>query len=156
MKNNEKYIRLASLVSECNSIESELYNKRRLSEELRSELSKAGGKFGLEFTGHSFKQIAERLEELAKSNTIIYKDVYKGGSREESLLYPSNLKSFILTLLADANQKGNVREEKSKNTNEGIEHRYTVDIKKWSGDKPLKFVAIVEDTYIKTGYFNWS
>jgi len=112
------------------------------------------GGFGIEISAHAFRQISERLEALAFENVIIYNDVF-GGGVADNLLLPTKLKSFIITLIADARSKSNYTEEKSKNTMNGIEYRYTIEIKKWSDERSLQMVCIVENGNVKTGYFNW-
>jgi hypothetical protein len=151
----DKYLEFAELLSELNGTELKLRNMKRLIEELKSELSQDGnnGSYGIELSAHAFKQISERLEILALENVNIYKDVFK-ESRAECLLLPSNLKSFIITLLANAHKKKNYITDKSKNSN-GLEYRYTIDIKSWSNEKTLQLVCIVENNYIKTGFFNF-
>jgi hypothetical protein len=74
---------------------------------------------------------------------------------DNHLLLPSKLKSFIITLIADARSKGNFTEERSKNTNGGVEYRYVIEIKKWNDERSLQMVCIVENGNVKTGYFNW-
>jgi len=154
------YVEFAETLNELINLENKIYNKRRLVEELRKELIEKNnnGSFGIEFTGHAFKQISERLEEIAMENPVIYKDVFKNDSSSDSLLLPSNLKSFVITLLSDANKKGQFIQEESKsnrNTN-GVQYKYTINMKKWSNEKTLQFIVIVEDNYIKTGFFNWT
>ena len=159
MNPKDRYIEFAEAFSELVTLESRIHNKRRLVEDLKQELKSEDndGSYGLEFTGHAFKQISERLEEIAMESTIVYKDVFKSGSPSESLLIPSNLKSFIITLLSDANKKGQYKEEESKSNKspDGKEYRYTINMNKWNSDKSLQFIAIVEDNFIKTGFFNW-
>lgn len=156
----ERYIEYAEALSELTTLENRIHNKRRLVEDIRTELesNESDKSFGIEFSGHAFKQISERLGELAMENPIIYEDVFKDGSPSESLIFPPNLKSFIITMLSNANKKGQYRKEESrsnKNSN-GVEFRYTINMKKWSGEKKLlQFIAIVENNYIKTGFFNW-
>lgn len=157
---NDRYIEFARALNELTTLESRIHNKRRLVEEIKQELKTEvdGGGFGVEFTGHGFKQISERLEEISLESQVIYNDVFKNSSPSDSLLLPSNLKSFIITLLSDANKKGqfSVEESKSPKNPNGKEYRYTINMKKWSGEKLLQFIAIVEDNYIKTGFFNWT
>lgn len=150
----DDYIKYAESLSELTSMESGIHNKRRFVIDTRNKLISDDGdaSFGIEFTAHAFKQIAERLEELALSDGIIYSDVFKSDP-SESLMSPSNLKSFVITLLADARKKNNFKEDTSKSN--GIEYRYTINISKWSNEKTLQFIAIVENNNIKTGFFNW-
>jgi len=152
----EKYLEYAEMVSELSSAELKIHNMRRIVSELKSDLSgpESDGGFGIDISAHAFKQISERLETLALESVEIFNDVFKNGAAE-SLILPSNLKSFIITLLADARSKGNYTKENSKNTSGGTEFRYVIDIKKWSDDKILQMVCIVENRNIKTGYFNW-
>jgi len=93
---------------------------------------------------------------LALDNDIIYRDFVNLNEPTKSLSIPSNLKSFIFTLVASAKKKGSYSKENSKNTEDGFEFRYNIEIKKWSSTKStLQFVCIVENGNIKTGYFNW-
>ena len=155
----EAYVEFAEALSELTTLENRIHNKRRLVEELRQELrsEKCDGSFGVEFTGHAFKQISERLEEVAMESPKAYQDVFQDDSPQDSLFLPSNLKSFIITLLSSANKKGFFKKEDSKSSKgtEGVEYRYTININKWSDKKLLQFIAIVEDNYIKTGFFTW-
>jgi len=151
----EIYIRYAETLSGLGSLERELHNKIRLLEELKTELGSPDGDggYGVEVSAHAFKQISERFEKLALKNSVIYNDICKPESRYDSLLFSSNLKSFIITLLANARKKNEYKEEPAANG--GTEFRFTVDIKSWSGDKTLQFVGIVQNNVIKTGFFNW-
>jgi hypothetical protein len=122
---------------------------------MRDQLSSSecDGGFGLEVTAHAFKQISERLEALAMENLNIYNDVFNKDDPSKSLLAPSNLKSFIVSVIAQARNESNYSKEQSKS--KGVEFRYKVVISKWSSDKDLEFTAIVENNHIKTGFFNW-
>ncbi len=149
------YIEYAEALSGVSSLEKDLHNKKRMLEEIKKNLSApdCDGGFGTEVSAHAFRQIAERFEELALENAIIHTDVFKPDSPQESLLLASNLKSFIITLLASARIKGQFK--KGEAANGGKEFRFTVDINSWSGDKTLQFVGIVQNNVIKTGFFNW-
>lgn len=153
---NDRYLEFAELLSELSTLELKMHNMRRIIDEIRGELSgsESDGGYGTDLSAHAFKQISERLERLAFENIVIYNDVFK-AEKSETLLLPSNLKSFVITLIADARKKGNFSREKSKNTPDGTEFRYTIEIQKWSDDKTLQFVCIVENNNVKTGYFNW-
>lgn len=154
--NSERYLEYAEMISELAAVELRSQNIRRIIEELKLKISNSleGECCGLELSAHAFKQLSERLEKLTMENQIIYDDVFNKGSPSECLLLPSNLKSFIITLLADAHKKSNFKRELSKNS-DGYEYRYIVDIKKWSDEKVLQLICIVENNNIKTGYFNW-
>lgn len=69
------------------------------------------------------------------------------------LLSPSNMKAFVISMLATARKANDF--ERSKSKTGGVEFRYRVIIKKWSADKDLEFTGIVENNNIKTGFFNW-
>jgi len=148
---DERYIEYSEALSELVDVESTIHNKRRILIDLSEELSEGDGSYGIEFSAHAFQQISERLEKLASSYPVIHRDVYKEG---DCLLSPSNLKSFIITMLANAKKNGSFKEESSKSGN-GTEFRYTINMKKWSAAKSLKFVAVVENNNIKSGWFNW-
>lgn len=154
--NEDKYLDYAKLLDSLNSLERDLFNKKRALQAIKDELQSDGndGSCGLDVSDHAFKQIAERLEALALEHSFIYRDVIKPDSHQESLLLASNMKSFIITLIADAKLKGNVTEDNSKSG--GVEYRYIIEMKRWSRDKSLQFVAIVENNNIKTGFFNWT
>lgn len=153
--NEDKYLDYAKALDSLNSSERELYNKKRTLQTLKDELGAEGndGSCGVDITDHAFKQIAERLEALAMEHSYVYRDVVKPDNHHESLLLASNMKSFVITMLANAKSKGEEIESGSKSG--GKEYRFTIDIKKWSHDKTLQFVAIVENNKIKTGFFNW-
>jgi len=152
---NSIYITYAETFGSIGSSEKDLYNKYKLLQELKEELSAqdSDGGYGTDMSAHAFKQIAERFEELALQNQCIFEDVFKPDSPQDSLLLSSNLKSFIITLLSNARKKGEYKEETAQNG--GFEFRFTVNIKKWSKEKTLQFVGIVQNNVIKTGFFNW-
>jgi len=150
----KKYTDFSVTLSDLVDTESEIHNKRRLLISLADDLNdkdKSDGSYGIEFTDHAFRQLSERLEEIAEEDPVIYSDVYKDG---RYLISPSNMKSFIITALANARENGHYSEEDSRNSN-GKEFRYTIDMKKWSNIKSLKLVIIVENNKIKSGWFNW-
>lgn len=152
---NEKYLEYAEMLSSITNLDRELYNKKKLLNDIKKELHgpEGDGGLGVEMSAHAFKQIAERLEILAMENPTIYQDVFKPDNPQDSLLLASNMKSFIITSIANARSKNLYKKENSKNS--GFEFRYTIEIKRWSNEKALEFVAIVENNNIKTGYFNW-
>lgn len=156
-KLDDVYLQYAETVNALNELEAKVYNHRRLLAEQKAALTspESDGSFGVEVTAHAFKQIAERLEEIAMESDVIWNDACKGPSLADTLLLPSNLKSFIITTLANAHKKGWYKAEKSRSGSGGTEFRYTIDIKKWSSEKLLQLVMIVENNHIKTGFFNW-
>jgi len=131
--------------------------ERSIEDKVKSLTSSEGdGSHAVEISAHAFKQISKRLEILAVENDVIYRDYIDSASPGGSLAIPSNLECFIFTLIANAKKKGSFSKEKSKNTTNGFEFRYTMEIKKWSEDKrTLQFTCIVENCNIKTGYFTW-
>jgi len=153
---SNKYIEYAEMLNDLTSAEMKLQNIRRVIDDIRTGIisDENDGSCGLDFTAHAFKQLSERLERLAMENTLIYNDVFGKENKSEYLLSPSNLKCFIITILADAHKKKNYTKEKSKNS-DGFEFRFIIDIKKWSQEKTLQLVCIIENNVIKTGYFNW-
>jgi len=153
---SEKFLEYAEMISELSSTELKAQNIRRIIEDTKSELFAIDdGSCGLDLSAHAFKQISERLEKLAIENTVIYEDVFNRQTKSECILLPSNLKSFVITLVANAHRKGEFSKEPSKNNSAGVEYRYSIEIKKWSSDKDLYLICIVENNNIKTGYFNW-
>ncbi len=147
------YINYAETLSDINETEINLQNKKLLLQEYKTKLDAEKQKraYATEITDHAFRQIMTRLAELANSNPVIKNDVYKSNP-SESLTSPPGMMSFIISTLANANKKGYFKEEQSRHTEGGIEFHYSVDIKKWK----VRFVAIVENNHIKTGFFNWT
>ena len=154
---SSQYMDYAEILSQLTECELKAQNLRRLADDLKASLSsdEYGKRCGLMLTDHAFKNLSERLEKLAMENTLIWNEVHNKSSKSECLLWPSNLKCFIITLLADAHKKGNLSRERSKNNVGGWEYRYSIDINKWSDDKTLQLTCIVENNMVKTGYFNW-
>ena len=125
-------------------------------EDLKKDLSESGDqRIAIEISAHAYRQMSERICSIAMESSSIWQDVFRPDSPNESLLVPSNLKSFLITMLSNAYEKHMYHEEESRNTNGGKEYHYNVDIKKWSDDKTLQFVGIVENFTLKTAYFNW-
>jgi hypothetical protein len=152
---NKVYLQYAEITTEISGLEFELSEKKRAIKEIRDELtSYDNGRYGLDLTAHAFTNISNRLSELASESSVIYSDVYNKENPNKSLLWPSNLKAFIISIIASCKEDG--REKESKNTSGGKEYHFDIEIKKWSTDKDvLVFTAIVESNMIKTGYFNW-
>lgn len=150
------YLQYAETLSSISITELELSEKMRALSEIREELEgykKDDGSFGLDLTAHAFTNISDRLSELASKYPIIYSDVFNPNEPSRALLWPSNLRAFIIGMIASS--YGKKEEKPSKNTN-GKEYHYNVEIKKWSTDtEVLVFTAIVESNVVKTGYFNW-
>ena len=152
----DTFIKFAETLSDVSSLEIHLHNQVRNLEAVRKEvLDKCqDGSCCLDLSAHAYKQVSERLAAIAFENTPVYNDVFRTDSPSESLLVPSKLKSFIITMLSKARKKGWYSEDQSKNS-DGKEYRFTVDIHKWSTDRRLQFVGIVENHVLKTGFFNW-
>jgi len=151
------YMQYAETFSSISSLEFQLSEKRRALEEIREELmSDKDGGFGIELSAHAFTNIANRLSDLASENPIIHKAVMNIERPERCLLWPSNMKSFIIGMIANARYKNEFKIEKSKNTDDGQEYHYEIEIKSWGTTRhSLYFIGIVEGVTIKTGYFNW-
>ena len=155
---DDVYLEYAKELSELGGLEMQLSELRRSIEDKKTSLlsNQGDGSHGVEISAHAFKQISERLELLAFDYDIIYRDFINIENPSQSKSIPSNLKSFVLTLIAQAKKKGSFSKEPSKNTTGGFEYRYNIEIKKWSDAKnTLLFTCIVENNNIKTGYFNW-
>lgn len=152
----KKYKQFAESLTEQASLEIKIGNVKRANEELKKEFEKEkDGSFGIELSAHAFKQISERLEVLVLENANIYYEVFK-GVKEDCVFLPSNLNAFVISLIAKAREKGCFVKEKSKNSQDGYEYRYTYDITEWSVERPMQFICIVENNNIKTGFFNFS
>jgi hypothetical protein len=153
---NDLYTQYAETIDQFRGAEIKLYNIKRLSESIKSELIEFdNGSVGIEFTGHAFKQISERLESLSMENFLVHQGVFKENP-SDNLLLPSNLKPFIINLLAKARSDNSFTEQLSKSNDGCKEYRYIVDLSEWSDDsKTLQLTCIVENNCIKTGYFNW-
>jgi frataxin-like iron-binding protein CyaY len=150
----DKYIDYSKLLNEIINEEKDLFKKKRDLEKLRLQIVEIDGGFGIDMSDHAYKQISERLEVLSFESEIIFKDVISPESPNDSLLLASNIKSFIITTIANARRDNKFIKIPSKSG--GSEFKFTIDVKKWSDDKrDLQFICIVENNVIKTGYFNW-
>jgi hypothetical protein len=152
------YLQYAELFSDISITELELNEKRRHLEEVKEEIAKDNdGSFGLDLTAHAFTNITDRLSSLASEYSVVYSDVFNPQNPSKAILWPNNLRSFIIGMLANERAKNKQTEKPSKNTNGGTEYHYDIEIKKWSNDRSsLIFTAIVESNMVKTGYFNWT
>jgi hypothetical protein len=150
------YLQYAELYSEIVSLRNDLSEKERAIEEMKSFLQESSDEcVAIEFTAHALANISERLTDLANAHHQIYEDVMNTRSVKTSLLWPANMKAFIISMIANAHGKGQFKKVPSKNTG-GHEYKYDIEIKKWAdNDKVIIFTAIVENRTIKTGYFNW-
>jgi hypothetical protein len=150
---NSYYRDYAKIYHEVVDLSRTLNTKKRELDALTIELSK-DGKFGLELSSHAQAQISERLEDLTSDNQIIYYDVFRPESQQDALIIPSNLKSFVFSLLSKALDEETV--EKKSSRSGGTEYHHNTVIKKWvSGKKVIQFTGIVENGIIKTGFFNY-
>ena len=153
------YLQYAEVLGDVSTLELELSEKKRALTEIRGELEsykKDDGSYGLDLTAHAFTNITDRLSQLASEYPVIYSDVFNPNQPSRALLWPNNLRAFIISILASAREKKSFQEKPSKNTTGGKEYHYNVEIKKWSTDREvLIFTAIVESNVVKTGYFNW-
>jgi hypothetical protein len=148
------YLQYAELFSDISISELELNEKKRNLEEVKEEL-KQNPDFGLDLTAHAFTNISDRLSALASENSVIFSDVFNPQNPHKALLWPNNLRSFIIGMIANARSKGDPIKKPSKNS-QGDEYQYDIEIKKWGNDKTsLIFTTIVESNMVKTGYFNW-
>lgn len=155
---DDVYLAYVKEFSELGDLEIQAAELRRSIDNKRESLisNEGDGSHAVDISAHAFKQIFERLELLARDNELILRDFINLEDRARSLSIPSNLKSFIFTIVANAKKKGHFSKESSKNTTDGFEFRYNIEIKKWSSKREtLQFVCIVENCNIKTGYFNW-
>ena len=154
------YKQYGEALREVGLAESDLAKKRSALNEIRSELRRnltdGDGSIGLELSAHAFSNIGNRLQKLAMENPTIYSDVFNQENPPMSIIWPSNLEAFIITIMAEALDKSAVVQKPSKNTRDGKEYHYTIQIDKWSGpDSSLVFTGVVEGGTIKTGFFNW-
>jgi hypothetical protein len=152
---DQKYLEFAEMFNDVTNMTRTLSNKKKALRYIRQELNgpDSDGGFATDISAHAFAQISERLEALAMEYPAIHKDIFRPDNTQDSLMLPSNMKSFIITTIAQARSKGLYKKESGKNSR--IEFRYTIEMKSWSAEKSLVFVAIVENNNIKTGYFNW-
>jgi hypothetical protein len=158
---NTTYIEYAEALRDATELEESLNAKKLTLKNLRQQLEACkvlgDGSIGLDVSAHAHANISERLQRLSMENTSIYGDVFNLESPQSSIIWPSNLKVFIITLIAQAYDKDMVVQKPSKNKKDGLEYHYSIKITKWSSDEQsLIFTAVVEDYVIKTGYFNWS
>jgi len=142
---------LCEVRSRAGELERSIENKKIILKSIEGD-----GSHGVEISAHAFRQISDRLEALGNENEVILKDLVNPENLSASKLMPSNLRSFVFTLIASAKKKGSFSKEPSKNTNGGFEWRYNIEIKGWSNERnTLRFTCIVENNNVKTGYFTW-
>jgi hypothetical protein len=151
------YLQYAEMSGDISATELELSEKKRSLEEIKNELLSTGdGGVGLDLTAHAFTNISDRISSIAAENVSIYADVFNPSNPSKAILWPNNLRAFIISMIANARSKGSFTEKQSRSSKEGTEYKYDVEIKKWSNDRSvLVFTAIVESNVVKTGYFNW-
>ena len=102
-------------------------------------------------TDHGFTQIMERFEKAIRMDCEAYDKLYNQNV-SQSIITPSNFKSFIITILAQAYKNEDYNYEPQK----GGQYRYSIEINSLSNDyNILEFIAIVRDNKVVTGYFNW-
>jgi hypothetical protein len=152
------YTQYAETFAEKTALDSKLRNLGRLVDDLKKDIKEQDsvGGCGLDVTAHASKQILKRLESLASESSSIYKDVMNLDNPTASLIWPTNMESFVIGMLAKAREKKEFTIESSKNSN-GKEYHYNIEIKTWSTDlKRLIFTGVVEGNNVKTGFFNWA
>jgi hypothetical protein len=107
----------------------------------------------INISDHGFAQISTRFESAIAKSPIAYNYVYK-AKEGESLISPSNLKAFILTIMSKAFYDGDYKKETDRGR--AIQYRYTIKLYKMSDEeKSLSFVGIIKNSTIVTGFFNW-
>jgi hypothetical protein len=151
------YKQYAEAFSEKAEMDSKIKNLTRLVDDLKSQIKEKdiAGEFGLSMTAHASSQIAKRLELLASESSKIFNDVMNTSNPSESLIWPTNMESFILGILSKARSSGQYTVENSKNSS-GKEYHYNIEIKDWAMEnRKLIFTGLVENNNIKTGFFNW-
>ena len=149
-------VQAAEAFAEKTEADSKIKNLARLVDDLRKEIKDkdSAGEYGLVLTAHATSQISKRLETLASESSSIFKDVMNISNPSASLIWPTNLESFVLGMLAKARMSKEFTIETSKSS--GREYHYNIEIKDWSTDsKRLIFTGLVENNNIKTGFFNW-
>lgn len=153
------YLQFAEFLGKIAALEFEISEYKRSLEEIRDELMddvKEGGGFGVDLSAHAFTNIANRLTSLASDSSVIHKDLFNVNKHAESLIWPPNMRAFVIGVIANARSKNEFSIKDSKNVQGGKEYHYEIEIKKWSTKRnALVFVAIVESNVIKTGFFNW-
>ena len=154
ISSDELYTQYAETLSALTDRELDVLNQRRLLADLRRQILKTeDASYGLEITDHVFRQIAERLEEEAMAHTSVYDDVFNVGEPHKSLIVPSNLKSFLINMIAIARKEKTFDKKTSRNG--GIEFKYVVTISKWNTEhQEMQLTIIVENHAIKTAFFN--
>lgn len=151
------YQQYAEAFAEKADMDSKINNLGRLVDDLKKEIKEKdhNGEYGLNLTAHATTQISKRLESLAAESSIIFKDVMNMENPASSLIWPTNMESFILGMLAKARLSKDFTIEDSKNSS-GKEYHYNIEIKDWSTEnKRLIFTGLVENNNIKTGFFNF-
>ena len=157
---NKIYKQYGEALRDVGLAEADLARKKTALNQIKSELGKnlseGDGSVGIDISAHAFTNISDRLQRLAMENQVIYDDVFNKDEPSLSILWPNNLRAFVVTLLAEAYDKSAVVQKPSKNNHNRFEYHYNIKIEKWSGsDNSLIFTGVVEGGNLKTGFFNW-
>ena len=143
-------MQFAEALADLSNLEISTGHARRSVEEIREELYKHNNDgYAVELSAHAFTNISARLHALTCESKIIYDDVTRPDDHNKSLLIPSQLRAFIISLIAKAKIDEDFKHK-------GREYHYNIEMVKWSNSHHmLVLTAIVEESVVKTGYFNW-
>lgn len=144
------YMQFAESLANLSNLEISTGAAKRNVEEIREELYKHNQDgYAVELSAHAFTNISARLHALTFESKIVYSDVTKPEEPNKSLLIPSQLRAFIISLIANAKINEDFKIK-------GREYHYNIEMIKWSNSHHmLVLTAIVEENVVKTGYFNW-
>jgi hypothetical protein len=151
---SEKYMQWVELQTEISEDKKLISAKSNQLIDMEEDLTshKDSGMYPTKITDHAMTQISDRLENLAHDSKPAYKDIIN-KSAKHSMLLPSNLRNFILTMVAKSIELGAYKSKKSRSG--GTEYIYSVKMSKWEVDRSITFTLIVENSVVKTGYFNY-
>ena len=151
---DSEYSQFAELLRQITDAEKDIARDKSTMEKLRKKIVENDdkGEYAVSITSHAFDQISNRLERVAYESPNAYVDIFE-CPREKSIIIPSNLTAFIISMVCKSREDDSYECKKSRTG--GTEYVYTVNISKWSNDKELFFTCIVENNVVKTGYFNF-
>lgn len=156
-KLDEIYQQYTEALTEKTEMDAQIKNLSRLVDDLNKQITEGdvNGEYGLTLTAHAANNTSKRLESLAAESSVIFRDVMNTDNPPMSLIWPSNVESFVLGMLSKARTAGEYTVEQSKNSGKS-EYHYNIEVKNWNSDnKRLIFTGIVENNNIKTCFFNW-
>lgn len=146
------YFNLLNIKNEINKLQKTLNNKKTELKEMEKNITDK--KLATILSDHALAQIMNRLEDLTAQSSSAYNILFNSDVNiKDSLFIPSNLKTFIFNSMKNALTNNTYKSKKSKSG--GVEYIFNIYIPEFdTEDKKCVLTMIVENSTIKTGFFN--